>query len=256
MNYIIGTLGMLSRIIVTRICFLLFGLGALILGYLIFPVVRFFTKDKIQKDLNTQYIISLTFRLFIFIIGTFGNVKFVFKNFDRLEPGSANLMIANHPTLIDYVAIVSRLKNCYTLLKADASNNPFMRMVTRNMGYISNSNPEKAYEQIGQIIANGQNMLIFPEGTRTKGALLHKFQRGAAHIALKMRTPIRIIRIKCEPMFLTKDNKWYTTPRGKIHFTVDVGELVEVEPLLQQSLSAPLAARELTKQLQEKFERN
>jgi 1-acyl-sn-glycerol-3-phosphate acyltransferase len=254
MKRLAGYLDYAWRVFGIRLCFFLFGVGALILGYTILPLLRLLTKDPEQKDLNAQHMVSLSFRFFVFVMESLGLIKFHFKGFEQLRPGEAHFMIANHPTLIDYVVMVSQLKNCYTLLKADASNNPFMKKVIQTTGYISNADPDKAYQQIQRLLKNGQNLLIFPEGTRTMAGKPMKLQRGAANIALRLNMPVRIVRINCLPRFLTKECRWYTVPHKKIQFSIEVGELVDIAPFMAGNLPPTIAARKLTDILTQKLE--
>jgi len=61
----------------------------------------------------------------------------------RLEklnrPGQ--LIIANHPTLVDIVFLISRVKQANCIVKQKLWHNPFMRGPILNAGYISNGDP-------------------------------------------------------------------------------------------------------------------
>ena len=243
-------------VIGVRSCFAVFGVGGLLLGFIFLPLIRFFTFHKEHKDLNAQHLVSLSFRFFVKLIALTGVAKFEYQNFDRLHEGRGNLIIANHPTLIDYVVIVSRLKHCYTLFKADVGRNPFMKMVVKMTGYVSNADPETAYAEVQNILNNGHHILIFPEGTRSTPGKEVILLRGAANIALRLNAPLRLIHIACQPAFLTKQWRWYTAPSKKVDFQVKVGDLVDLAPFIQQEPSMGLAARRLTQAIKNKFERS
>ena len=48
------------------------------------------------------------------------------------------LVLANHPTLIDVVCLISLLPNADCVVKRAVARNPFMRGPVRAAGYISN----------------------------------------------------------------------------------------------------------------------
>ncbi|MBX9705905.1 MAG: 1-acyl-sn-glycerol-3-phosphate acyltransferase [Gammaproteobacteria bacterium] len=242
------------NIIAIRFCFLLFGLGGIVVGLVIAPIVRWCTFNREKKDLNVQYAISIAFRLLLFAIETFRIAKFSFKNFERLNSDKGCLIIANHPTFIDYVVIVSQLKHCYTMTKGAVAKNFFMRWTTGNAGYVSNAEAEQVLPKIEAVLGKGQNLLIFPEGTRTTMGQPIKLQRGVANLALRLGADIRILHINCAPFFLTKEDKWYNPPGAKVQFTVEVGELVAIQPWLPKDNMYAIPARRLTEYLISKLE--
>ena len=105
------------RIAATGLCFTFFGIGGAFLGGIILPVIKFTSSDAEQGKYRAQYIIHLSFRLFVFMMGAFGLLAYKFQNIDLLENDKGCLIISNHPTLIDYVVIVSKLKRCDTIVK-------------------------------------------------------------------------------------------------------------------------------------------
>jgi 1-acyl-sn-glycerol-3-phosphate acyltransferase len=242
-------------VISVRFCFAVFGVGALLLGFLILPLVRILTLKKEQKDLNAQHTVSLSFRLFIRLIASTGVAKFSEQNFERLKDGQGNLIVANHPTLIDYVFIVSRLKHCYTLYKVGVGTNPFMKMVVKMTGYVSNADPEQAMKEVQSILKKGHHLLMFPEGTRTTPGQPLTLLRGAANIALRINAPVRTLHIHCKPAFLTKQWKWYTAPSKKVDFRVCVGELIDTSAFIQTGVPVSRAARRLTETIKQRIER-
>lgn len=237
------------RIIATGLCFSIFGIGALCLGYLIVPCAFLFAKDKKNKKYIAQYIINLAFRFFVFIMQAFGAMKFEFEDFEKLQSDKGCLIISNHPTLIDYVVIVSRLKRCDIIVKEGLWHNPFLKRIVQVAGYIPNLNSEKTLELIKAALVKGNNVLIFPEGTRTTPGKPLRLKRGTAQIAVRTRTPIRVIKIHCEPVTLTKKSKWYQVPSKKPLFLSSVQDIVKPDEFLKNNAPPSLAARQLTKHL-------
>lgn len=52
------------RILATGFCFGLFGLGGLVLSFVIIPLIRLTTPDQIQREYRVQRVIQATFNFF------------------------------------------------------------------------------------------------------------------------------------------------------------------------------------------------
>jgi 1-acyl-sn-glycerol-3-phosphate acyltransferase len=233
------------RIIATGMLFVLFGLGGMCLGYLVLPFLR-------HNKYKAQYAIHLTFRLFVFGMRFLGLANVTFNHFELLQNDKGCLIISNHPTLIDYVMIVSKLKHCDTLVKQKLWHNPFLKNVVKSAGYIPNLAAPETFERIKETLLADNNLLIFPEGTRTTPNTPLKLKRGAAQIAIRAQVPIRIVTIHCTHSTLNKHSKWYHIPKEKPSFTLTVGE--RIDPCNFADLPLSLAARKLTRHLKNVLE--
>ncbi len=100
------------------------------------------------------------------------------------------------------------------------------------------------------------NILIFPEGTRTIPGQALQLKRGAAQIAIRTNTPIIPIKIECNPSTLSKNNKWYHIPKRKPHFKLEVYKRIDSNVFLQDTGVPSLAARHLTKHLSNILEKS
>lgn len=241
------------RIIATGILFIFFGIGGMCLGYIIMPLIGL-TSDPKRKKYRAQYAIHLTFRLFVLGMQWLGLANLTFKNFEALQHDKGCLFISNHPTLIDYVMIVSQLKRCDTIVKQKLWQNLFLKKVVQSAGYIPNVQSQETFERIKSTLCEGNNVLIFPEGTRTTPNKPLKLKRGAAQIAIRTQAPIRIITIHCTHSTLTKHSKWYHIPKEKLQFTLTVGALIDPRDFSTHIPS--LAARQLTRHLKNILEQD
>lgn len=229
------------RVVATGGCFLFFSLGAVFLVYVIIPIAG---KSKVQQ------VIREAFRLFVFALRTLGLMQFKFMNLEKLQNDHGCVIVSNHPTLIDYVVIVSKLKQCNTIVKEALWQNIFFKKLIQLAGYIPNQRFIEILPLIQNSLQSGNNLLIFPEGSRTTPGKPAKFKRGAAQIALKLGVPIRVIKISCNPSTLTKNNKWYNIPKTKPLYTLEVGELIDSNAFLSDTPTPSLSARKLTQYLQ------
>lgn len=246
------------RVAATGVCFSLFGLGALVLSLGWFNLLSLAVRDRERRLRMARRSISLSFRLFLRICSLLQVFDYRFEGFDKIGWDRGVLLVANHPTLVDYVLIASRLPETDCLVKSGLMRNPFLRGVVKSADYLVNDRHEELLGESGERLGRGENILIFPEGTRTTPGSGIKLKRGCANIALRCHCDIRIINIKCSEYYLTKNTKWYHLPVRKPHFTVSAGERISIETFMQehQASAMPLLARRLTSFLKPQLEFN
>ena len=153
--------------------------------------------------------------------------------------------VANHPTLIDVVILLSVIKSSDCVVKAALAKNPFTKGPLLTAGYIVNSSPEKLVERCVKALKDGDNLLIFPEGTRTKNLSKLRFKRGAAIIAATANHPITPITIECKPRMLAKGQKWYKIPRIKPHYVIKVNDPMTFETEFQAGMPLSVTSRKI-----------
>lgn len=230
------------RVLITGELFIFFSTGAIFLVCIIIPVVG---------KRHAQPVISVAFRFFVFAMQRLGVARFEFSGIEKLQSDRGCIIVSNHPTLIDYVIIISKLKRCNTIVKEALWNNLFFKKLLQTAGYIPNKKFTEIFPLVEASLHAGDNLLIFPEGTRTTPNHPIKLQRGAAQIAIRTGAPIRVIKITCVPSTLTKGERWYNIPKQRPLFTLEVGERIDSRKFLRDTGAPSLAARYLTGHLQE-----
>ncbi|MCT6698234.1 lysophospholipid acyltransferase family protein [Rheinheimera sp. 4Y26] len=239
----------LYRILATGFCFSVFGLGGLVLSLLVFPVQRLLIPDQHKRRQVARYTVHRSFRFFIGLMRGLGVFNFDFPAKAELEQSKGKILIANHPSLIDVVALISMLPQADCVVKAQLFRNPFMRGVIQSTGYLTNADPDLLLHDCAASLKSGNTLIIFPEGTRTTPGLAQHFQRGAANIALRSGCNFFACFIQCKPSTLTKDEAWYQVPAQKPTLKIRVLREIDIQPFLQLE-SASLAARQLSRELE------
>ncbi|WP_415230063.1 lysophospholipid acyltransferase family protein [Psychromonas sp.] len=237
------------RVFITGFCFVLFAAGGLLLTFIVFPVLTFSIKDKLARELKVQKTIQRAFSFFCTTMRLTGCIDYQFIGQEILQKDKNCLIVANHPSLIDYVLIASRLQQCDCLVKQAIWHNPFMKGVVKSAGYISNKNPQTLLDDCSQRLQQGNVLLVFPEGTRTTPGLKPTLQRGAAQIAVKTATDLRVVHISVTPPFLTKEKKWYQVADTKPFFLIEIKDKIEIAPFIENSQPPSIAVRSLNKHL-------
>jgi 1-acyl-sn-glycerol-3-phosphate acyltransferase len=234
------------RLFVTGLSFTLFGLAALVLGFLVFPGLLLLPGGQVSRRRRARHIVQRALRLFVWIMDTLGGLSYEFDGAERLGR-EGQLIIANHPTLLDVVFLVAFTPAPCCVVKAALWRNPFTRLVVQSTGYISNFPTDEMIEGSIAALEAGESLILFPEGTRTRPGQPMQFHRGAASIAVRGARILTPVYASCSPLTLTKFEPWYRIPPKRPHFSFAVGSDIDMEPY--RSASAPVASRALNKAL-------
>jgi 1-acyl-sn-glycerol-3-phosphate acyltransferase len=235
------------RVIGTGLSFLSFGIGGVFLRLAVFPLLGLFVRDPERRERLAREVIRRTFASFIWLMKSLGVLTYEIRGAERLNRRGL-LVLANHPTLIDVVFLVSLIPNADCVVKSRLARNPFTRGPIKATGYICNDSGAGLVQDCIDSIRSGKNLVIFPEGTRTRRDVALPLQRGAANIAVRGVVDVTPVTIKCDPPTLGKGEKWYRVPSRRFHVSLDVGDDLPVAPFLEGASEA-LAARRLTDHL-------
>ncbi|POT55482.1 1-acyl-sn-glycerol-3-phosphate acyltransferase [Citrobacter amalonaticus] len=250
MSAFFSFLNRLWRIVMTGFCFALFGTGGLLLSVVWFNILLIFVRDPARRRRIARRSIAASFRLFLTVTRVLGVLDYHIAGRDILRQERGCLVVANHPTLIDYVLLASVMPETDCLVKSALLKNPFLSGVVRAADYLINSQADALLPASRQRLAQGDTLLIFPEGTRTTPGETMTLQRGAANIAVRCNSDLRIVTIHCSERMLDKKSKWYQVPPTKPRFTIQVGDRVRIGKFYDANSQEPaLAARQLNRHL-------
>jgi 1-acyl-sn-glycerol-3-phosphate acyltransferase len=240
------------RLFGTAFSFFTFGLGCLLLRLLVFPVLHLLVRSRPARIRFARDIIRHAFRAFIELMCLLGLLHYRIHGLQRLQRNGL-LILANHPTLIDTVFLMAFVRQSDCIIKSALWHHPLTGGPVRTADYISNSNGPGLIDDCIASLQTGNNLIIFPEGTRTPADGTLQFKRGAANVAVRSRRNITPVHINCDPPTLGKGNKWWQVPPRAACFNITVHEDIEIDDFLQDGLNDALAARRLTDYLQRYF---
>lgn len=243
------------RLFATGLCFSSFGIGGLFLTLVVFPIIHILPTSSDMKVALIRSIIHLSFRFFVLLMQVIGVLKLEIQGHELLLRNKVSLIIANHPSLIDVIVLISLVKQTECVVKQGLWENPLLKGVVKAAGYISNSDPSGLITDCVAALENGRTLIIFPEGTRTVPGQPPKFQRGAANMAINTPVDITPIIIRATPNSLGKGDKWYQVPKhGRFHLSIQVAENINVTPFLEaQRTYKSIQVRRLNDYLQKYY---
>lgn len=241
----------LWRYLATYAGYALFGCGALLLMGVGFPVLRLMHSEKKELHMASRRLTSLAFRIFVFYAQVTRAAKLDLEPLKKTTlPQTGAILVANHPTLLDYVFIASVFPTIDCVVRSTLLNNPFLSGIIRACGYLTNDDPETIFEECKNRFRQGDALLIFPEGTRSVPGKASHLHRGAAQLALRCNIPVIAIHIECSEWWLGKQLPWYTIPAKQPELTLSYVKTINSTDFLTKEKSTALAARRLTEELQ------
>lgn len=207
---------------------------------------------KNHKQIAMRWLIYMASRVYILLISLLGVISYEITGYENVRQ-SSQLIVANHPTLIDVLFILSLVRNGICIVREKLWSNPFMSVAIRAAGYIRNDD-QLLLEKAVSMLEGGNNLILFPEGTRSGDTeQFNKFRRGAASIALKAKVNMTPVVIMCNPPYLKKKQKWFRIPDSPPHYRIYVLTDVITDQIVGRDLIRPKAARVLTGHLENVF---
>jgi len=161
-------------------------------------------------------------------------VKFRVEGTPHHEPC---VVVANHPSLLDFIVFLKDLPNTVCLYKAQSLKNPVLSSFLQVAGYIEGMDgtpgaSKRIMADCCERLAEGHHVAFFPEGTRSESATaVRKFRTTAFHAAVKAQSALQPVAIYCRPLFLGKNQKWQAFCRTTNHMNIRYLPVIQLHDL-------------------------
>jgi len=233
--------------------FFLFGVGGIVLAFLVFPMLRVLVHptEKFQNAMRS--FVCIAFRGHVWYMRLTGLISLRFENRHILSTARGMIVVANHPSLIDVVILIAYIPQADCIVKAKLWSNPFMRGVVSSI-YIQNSLEFDHTTELAQIsLEKGNNLVIFPEGTRSSDGSAAPLRRGGAHLALRTGHDIIPVQIIADnPAGLRKGDSLLISPKkGVVRYILKVLEPIHTNDYT--NCEASLGSRMLTTEIRSRI---
>jgi 1-acyl-sn-glycerol-3-phosphate acyltransferase len=213
------------RISLAGLAFVGFGLGAVLLAWLVLPWLSLGQSQAVRRR-RCQRAVQTTFIFFHDCMRGCGLVDFNSRDVPALTFAEPMVIVANHPTLIDVTAVLSAWSGVCVVAKRSWFRNPVIGPLLFFCGHIESGGQategdgNSVLEGGAQRLAEGHSVLLFPEGTRSPEEGLHRFRSGAFHLALRAHVPVLPVLITAEPPGLKKHQAWHAIPTRTIRLRI------------------------------------
>lgn len=201
-----------------------------------------------------RWVTAAGFRLYLRILGTLCACRFELSELDKLNEEGPLIVAANHPSLLDAVLIVSRLPNAVCVMKASLMNNWLLGSAARLSRYIRNDGAMQMIRQSREELQQGAQLLMFPEGTRTRAFPLEPLTPTLGMIARRANIPVQTVILEYSTPYLGKSWSLFKKPVLPLHCKARLGRRFdpptdyagfthELESHLRNEITAAIAKR-------------
>lgn len=230
--------------------FIFFGTGAVILAIFVFPFIRLFTGKKKDFGIRARAFVSGTFRVWLKSLELTTSSKLIVEDKAAFRNLHRKIIIANHPSILDFVYIMSLVPNSTCIVKEGLKNSPLGGVIRQ--AYITNSTDfSKVCEDCKKLTDKGCNVIIFPEGTRSPRHGQNNYKKGAARLALYCGCDV-------QPLFIGGSDKYGLGKNDPMwsynhveSYKYDIRMLPAIPVDEYKELSEPIAAKHLTEKMEQ-----
>jgi hypothetical protein len=153
------------------------------------------------------------------------NLEFV--GFEDCGQWRGSVLAPNHPSIIDAVALIARVPGLDCVMNSRLLRDPVMGGAAKLCDFVCNDAPVRMLKTCRERLADGSNILIFPEATRTSTPPLGPFHQGYALAAVRAGAPIRTIFIECEALDFGRDFSFFRPAPCPMSFRVTAAQVFE-----------------------------
>jgi len=187
--------------------------------------------------INEKVDLELPKTMFTFYIFKYA-AKIILKLFYRFKvyeieniPEESCIIVPNHQSFFDALFVASPIKNniaknTYFYAKAKHVNSWALKFLANNNNIIVvdlNNNLKESIQKLAEVLRLGKNVIIFPEGTRTKTGQLNDFKKMFAILSKEIDVPV-------VPVSITGAFKTFGNGKFKFFSSISVSFLKPVYP--------------------------
>lgn len=205
--------------------FAIFGVGAVILNFTLFPIAKSFLKNK---DLLYFYsdIIHSTWAWFINLIIYFGIINLDIKDLEKIKQIRHCVIVSTHPSFIDIVILIGLIPRTTCIVKSALIKNPILSNLIKSIFILKDETLDNIKLHTKKMLDKGFNVVIFPSGIRHRKNEYPKIHKGAATIAMNANVNIVALKLYTDYDFLFINQPIYDAGDKKVNYEFSyVGEI-------------------------------
>jgi 1-acyl-sn-glycerol-3-phosphate acyltransferase len=154
-------------------------------------------------------------------------VKPVIRNDYGEDFSRGSIIVCNHMSMLDPIYVLAVSPHILCVMGEKVWRNPIVHNLFKLAGFMSIQQPlDVLTERIRKAVADGYNVMIFPEGLRADNRIM-RFHKGAFHIAQEIGADILPMYIHGSGHVMPKGSG--PSARGQI--TIEVGKRIPVNEL-------------------------
>jgi 1-acyl-sn-glycerol-3-phosphate acyltransferase len=232
-------LGLRKALHLPYVLYCVAGFG--VLAFIVLAINLFLPKLR-----QRRWVAGRFSRTFLWLIG----IPFTVQGLERL-PETACVVVANHASYIDALAIVAALPPDFAfVIKKEMVRVPLMGLLLSRLGsqFVERFDPNKGASDARRVLklaAAGQSLMFFPEGTFDETRQIGKFMGGAFATAARSQIPIVAVAIHGTREVMPPERGVWV---NRLPIRVEILEVLPAEgarqksrELIAQAVGVPLA---------------
>ncbi|MCR5261975.1 MAG: 1-acyl-sn-glycerol-3-phosphate acyltransferase [Candidatus Gastranaerophilales bacterium] len=198
--------------------FVIFGFGALVIRYCIFP----FKKTIIEKYETLQK----SWQFFLWLMQKTKLIRLDIQNLEKIKNIKNSIIVSTHPSFIDIVILMSIIPHSTCFVAAKLARNPFLRGIVNLLFILDVESIDEWLNKTCEKADMGFNIIIFPMGSRHRKNETPKIRRGTALIAEKTKQDIVLLHMETSFDFLQIGQPFYEAGKETVLYKLDyLGEI-------------------------------
>ncbi len=226
----------------------IFGIGALFIGLVLFPVLALFL-DENKRRKHYAEIIHKSWKFFIWVIEVTKVIGVRING--NLSDIRGKIVVASHPSLIDIILLIGQMPNSLCLAKKELLKNPIMRNIVKSLYIINDTDPEIFKKDAINALNDGYNIIIFPTGTRTQPGENIKIHKGAAQLAVMTGINIVPIKIETDYPFLIKNHSPLDAGEKTVNYNITVLPEINISEYNVENIGEIKARNHISEKIKE-----
>jgi len=174
-----------------------------------------------------QWLIRTMTRGFLHLLRVVGILRIRYEGFESIPKDYQSIkpiLVANHPNLLDVLLFYKKLPRLTCIYKASLRKTLIRNSMGEQTGFISNENSKHMIRHGAECVNAGEQLVIFPEGTRTDFWPLNELKLGAVGIARRADVALQTVVIHSASNFLAKRQPLWKPPILPIYVRVELGQ--------------------------------
>jgi len=231
------------RVIVKVLFFINFGIYCILLSLLLFVLF----------DFKPRRLVSFFFEIFVWEMRLLGILTLKVNNKNLLKDLHSKIIVANHPSLLDVVLLISLLPNADCIVNGLLGKMSILRIIVNTL-YISNElNFAEISKRTANSLSKGNCIIIFPEGNRSIPGQPLDLKKGAARLAIETGYDIVPVHIGGnEKIGLRKHDALLSFhPTERYHYIFDIMPHISIDEYKQ--MPNGVASKRLTEKIKERI---
>lgn len=215
------------------ISFSVFGIGCLLVGFLVIPIINFLIKNN-SKRLNIySCIVHNSWKIFVGFLKFIGVLKLNIENLEKIKNIKNSIIVSTHPSYIDVLIIISLIPKTTCFVAPRLTENTFFKKIVESMFLISGKPLDELENDTKRMIDEGFNILIFPSGTRHRQNEYPKIRKGASLVALNAKRDIYPINMYTDFDFLQIGQPFYDAGEKTVTYNIKCNKKIDINEYLE-----------------------